>query len=295
MIDLEAIKRKVDALNGKQNFSNNVKLWKPAEGEHTIRVLPWKESMLKDGMPFIERYVYFGIAGRKPIVSPRSFGKPDPIDAFVGKLYDEARNGKPESKALANKIRAKLFTCAAIIDRNAEDDGPMLWSMNGMITKDVMSFFLNKKIGDFTHPTTGRDFTVTVSPSPKKFNERTVFDVKIMPSLDGQTPISDDPEKVKKWMDSLPNVDDFYKPQSYEEIKVLFDTWLNSGGPDSVIGGSTPSAPTPTLHVAPATLTVVNATEAAAKEKKPVTKPRKAEDIENSIDNMLKDLDDSEE
>jgi hypothetical protein len=288
MIDLEAIRKRVDALNGKKQAFSSVKLWKPTEGEHTIRILPWKESDTKEGMPFIERQIYFGIA-KRPIVSPRSFSKPDPIDDFIRKLYDEARDGKPESKALADKLRPKLQTCAAIIDRNNEAEGVQLWTMNIMVAKDVFNLFLNKQVGNFMDLQKGRDLNVTLSPSPKKFNGKTVYDTKIMPSFTA-SPAHEDSDTLKKWLDNLPDVNEFYRPQSFEEIKQVFEEWLEKGGPDSIVKGG-PSVSVPATVSTPENQ--VEAVAAALKEnKKPSSKsPKKAEDIEDSIDSMLKELD----
>lgn len=287
-IDLDAIRKRVDALNGKKQAFSNVKLWKPTEGEHTIRILPWKEADTKEGMPFIERQIYFGIA-KRPIVSPRSFGKPDPIDDFIRKLYDEARDGKVASKALADKLRPKLQTCAAIIDRNNEAEGPQLWAMNVMVVRDVFSLFLNKQVGNFMDLEKGRDLIVTLSPSPKKFNGKTVFDTKVMPSF-STSPAHDDPDTLKKWVATLPDVNEFYRPQSFEEIKTVFEEWLNNGGPDAVVkGGAAVSVP---ANVSTAE-NQVEAVASALKENKkaPSKGPKKAEDIEDSIDSMLKELD----
>jgi hypothetical protein len=289
-IDLDAIRKRVDALNGKKVSFSNVKLWKPTEGEHTIRILPWKETDTKEGMPFIERQIYFGI-GKRPIVSPRSFGKPDPIDDFIRKLYDEARDGKPESKALADKLRPKLQTCAAIVDRADEAAGVQLWTMNVMVVRDVFGLFLNKQVGNFMDVVKGRDLTVTLSPSPKKFNGKTVFDTKVMPSFTAG-PASEDPEQLKKWMENLPDVNEFYRPQSYEEIKAIFEEWLANGGPDSASrGGNAP---------APATAkTAENQVEAVAAALKKNTSAKSSAknpaDIEDSIDSMLKELDQDED
>lgn len=286
MIDLEAIRKKVDALNGKKQAYTNVKLWKPSEGEHQIRILPWRESDTKDGMPFVERSVYFGIGSKKPIVSPKSFGKVDPIDEFVRKLYDEARSGKPESKALADKLRPKLQTCAAIIDRANPNEGVQLWTMNIMVAKDIFNLFLNKQVGNFMDTEKGRDITVTLSPSPKKYNGKTVFDTKVMPSFT-TSPASEDPEELKKWLDNLPNVDEYYRPQSYEEIKRIFEEWLESGGPDTITKG-------PSVPVAPVAIqeNQVEAVMASLKENKKATKPaKKVEETEDAITSMLKELD----
>lgn len=229
-IDLEAIRRKVNQLNGIKN-QGTVKLWKPKLGEHRIRVLPWKDA--QDGLPFKERLVYYGI-GKGPLVSPSSFGKHDPIQEFTRKLWD---SGKEEDKALAKKLFAKLVTCAAIIDRNAEDEGPQLWIMNKMVAKDVTNLFLNAEVGDFTDTgPDGTDLIVTITVSPKKFSGRTVNDVNITASRKSSVATTN-PAKLAKWMETLPNVDEFYRPLSSEEVKNRFESWLNSGGVEALMSG----------------------------------------------------------
>lgn len=230
-IDLEAIRRKVNQLNGVKNQSS-VKLWKPKVGEYRIRVLPWKDA--EPGLPFKERYVYFGI-GKGPLLSPQSSGGFDPIQEFTRKLWD---GGKKEDQELAKKLFPKLQTCAAIVDRAAEDEGPQLWIMNKLVAKEVTNLFLNAELGDFTDVgPDGTDLTVTISLSPKKFNGRDVMDVKVMPSRKS-TVASSDPAKIEKWMDSLPNVDEFYRPVTSEEVKTRFESWMNSGGVDAMMTGA---------------------------------------------------------
>jgi hypothetical protein len=284
-INLDAIRKRIDQLNGKRGAFSDVKLWKPGEGEHTVRVLPWKET--KDGMPFIERLVYFAFGGK--IVSPRSFGKPDPIDDFIRKLYDEARDGKDASKVLANAIRPKLMTCAAVVDRNDEAAGPQLWSMNALVAKDVLNLFLNKQVGNFIDLETGRDLVVTLSPSPKKFNGRTVFDTKIMPSFE-KSPAGDK-TNITKWTENLPNIDEFYRLLPHDEIKQQFEEWLRTGGPDKVTLGGAGASSQVTSQ-----LDAVAAAVRDGKDAKKISKPasKKVESVQDAIDTMLKDIEPTE-
>lgn len=286
MIDIEAVRRRIDQLNGKGN-GGNVRLWRPTEGEHTIRVLPWPTKLTQDGMPFIERNVYFGI-GKGPLVSPRSFGKPDPIDDFIRKLYDEAREGKAESKALADKLRPKLCTCAAIIDRADESAGPQLWSMNIVIARDVLNLFLNKQVGNFMDAESGRDLIVTLQPSSRKFNGKTMFDTKIMPSFE-RSPVSEDKGVAKKWMESLPNVDEYYRLHTFDEMKQRFEEWLSTGGPDRIVKGG-PAVPPPAENQ-------IDAIVASMKERRDSLKKGPAkpiEDAEDEINKMIKDVNDQD-
>jgi hypothetical protein len=302
-IDLEAIRRKVNQLNGIKN-QGNVKVWKPKIGQHRIRVLPWKDA--KEGLPFKERLVYFGI-GKGPLVSPESFGKHDPIREFTKKLWD---GGKEEDKALAKKLFAKLQTCAAIVDRSVEDEGPQLWVMNKLVAKDVTNLFLNAELGDFTDiGPEGTDLIVDIVLSPKKFNGRDVHDVSITASRKS-SPASTDPAKVTKWMDSLPNVDEFYRPLSSEEVKARFEGWMNEGGVAAMMSGG--QVATPETTRGPADTSVVDdiandiaastekSAKSPAKDDKAPTKVKAKKDnkefanVEDALDDALGDLSDLE-
>lgn len=233
-VNLDAIRRKVNQLNGIKNSDSNVKVWKATKkvGEYLIRILPWKDA--PEGTPFKERLVYYNI-GKSWIVSPQSFGKHDPIQEFSKKLWD---SGKEDDRALAKKLFPRLSTCAAIVDRNAEDEGPQLWIMNKKEAADVLGFFLDADYGDITDLESGFDLKITVAPSGRMFNNKPVNDTKITPKP-RSTPASSDKARMEKWMDSLPNVDEYYKPKTSEEIKGQFEEWLSSGGPQAMLNPDT--------------------------------------------------------
>jgi hypothetical protein len=228
-IDLAKIRAKVDQLSGIRGNSN-VNLFKPGVGEYRIRVLPWSD--VPDGNPFHERFVYYNVGDRR-LVSPKHLGKTDAISEFIGKLFDEIRADKSKeevNKAIAKKLFPSQITCAAIIDRAAEDDGPKLWNMNRQVAKDVTALFLLAEVGDFTDVgPDGCDLIVTVSKSTKSMPDgRPLFDTKVMPARKN-SPLSNDPEKVQLWLANLPKVDEFFKVTPSEEIKAKFEAWLNSG------------------------------------------------------------------
>lgn len=232
-INIDAIRKKVDQLRGKKVSFSNAKLWKPSEGEHRIRVLPWPHLSLDEGEVFVERKVYFNFG--KAIVSPKSLGKHDPIDDFIRNLYDEARNeGKEESKLLANKIRPSLITYALVVDRNNEAEGPHLWVLKNLVASDLLALFVDEDVMDYTDLKKGRDIKVSVTPSGRKYNGRDVLDYKVSPAMK-VTPASEDPNLVKTWMANLPNIDDHYAPMEVDEIKSYFEKWLDEGGPKKIL------------------------------------------------------------
>ena len=127
-IDLEAIKKRVAELSGVRKTSS-VQLWKPGLGEHKIRCLPWKNS--GDGQPFMERWFYY-IGENAGILAPNQFGKPDPINDLIRKLYS---SGSADDRALAKKLSPKMRCYAPVIVRSEEDKGVQIWAFRKIVSR----------------------------------------------------------------------------------------------------------------------------------------------------------------
>ena len=220
-VNLEAIRKRVQELNG-QRRNSSVQLWKPEAGEYKVRGLPWKST--PDGMPFIERRFYY--LGNNPgIVAPSQFGMPDPINDLIRKLYS---SGKPEDRLLAKKLQPKMRAYMPVIVRGQEDKGVQVWSFGKMVYQRLLSFFTDEEVGDILDPMEGFDLKVVLAPSAKKVDGRSFLDTTIDPAR-RQSKLSDDAEQAKKWLDSVPNVDDMFKQKTEKEIEQILNTWLAGG------------------------------------------------------------------
>jgi hypothetical protein len=224
-VDLAAIRKRVEQLNGQWRTSN-VQLWKPEVGKYTVRLVPWKST--PDGMPFIERRFYY--LGNNPrILAPTQFGKPDPINDLIRKLYSTRL---PEDREVAKKLQPKMTAYAAILVRGQEDKGIQVWSFNKFPYGRLLDFFTNVEINpdliDYMDPLEGIDLIVEIKKSGKKYNNKEVLDTVIDLGRK-QTKLVEDPEKIKKLLDSVPNIDDMYPQKSSAEIEQVLNAWLASG------------------------------------------------------------------
>jgi hypothetical protein len=95
--------------------------------QYRMRNRPWKDA--KDGQPFIERWFYY-IGNNRGILSPKQFGKADPVDTLITSLF---RSGKPEDRVLAKKLLAKMRVYAPVIVRGEEDKGVLVWSFGKIV------------------------------------------------------------------------------------------------------------------------------------------------------------------
>ena len=215
-IDLEAIRRRVAELSGIKKTSS-VQLWKPTLGEHKIRCLPWKES--PDGQPFIERWFYY-LGENAGILAPNQFGKPDPINDLIRKLYS---SGKPDDRNLAKKLQPKMRCYAPVVVRGEEDKGVQVWAFGKLVYQRMLGFFLDEDVGDILSATEGFDLKVSISKQPgKQFNDTTVDPAR------RPTKLHEDSKQMETWLNSIPNIDDMYRVKDIKEIETVLNGWLNN-------------------------------------------------------------------
>lgn len=230
-VDLEAIRRRMAELNGVKKTSS-VQLWKPGVGEHKVRCLPWADA--PDGQPFKERWFYY-IGTTAGILSPKQFGKPDPIDDLLRKLYSTKSEA---DRAIAKQLLPKMRAYVPVIVRGQEDKGPQIWSFGKLIYQRLLGFFLDEDYGNILDPNEGFDLKVTITQAPGKQFQDTVVDCKGRPSK-----LHDDPAVMKRWLDSIPNLDDMYRLKPKEEIEAIVTAWLNGDAPPAVAEVGTTRGP----------------------------------------------------
>lgn len=217
MINLEKVKEKLAHLSGQGKKTN---LWWPEVGkDYNIRILPWADG--NDGQPCKERSFYYNIGGAKSLLAPVQFGKPDPIQVLITKLRNE---GTPASMELAKQFYPKKKFYAPVIIRGEEDQGPKLWSLNKESVTDLLNLILGEA-GDVTDLKEGRDLIIKCTPSGKKFNNRDVAKISIMPKM-MQTPAGTS-KQIKEWSAAIPNLDEMYTLLSAEEIEKRVNDHLN--------------------------------------------------------------------
>jgi len=231
---LDALRKKLAQLSG-QN-SRKDKMWKPQpDEESTVRIISFPNN---DGQPFKELWFYYNIGNNPGMLTPHQFGKPDPVQELINKLRSDETK---ESYELAKKLYPKMRSFAAVIVRGEEDKGVRLWSFGKTVYQELLKVMLDADYGDITDPKEGFDIKVNVTQPPGKLYAET--SIRPRPKT---TPLSADKDKIKEWMDSIPDPNDFYTLKSYEELENIINAWL--ADPDDVSTGTsrgdTPETPT---------------------------------------------------
>jgi len=212
-INMDVVKQRLASLQ--QNNKKSSLLWKPTHEEQTIRVVPYKYS---PGIPFIELYFHYDIAG-KSYISPVSFGQPDPIMLVAQKLKS---TGDKENWKMGKNLEPKLRTFAPIIVRGKEHEGIKFWGFGKTIYEQLLSNMADESCGDITDPIKGRDIVVwTVKEEGKSF-ETPKIRIKMTTSR-----ISDDGNIVKKIASEQPDIKEVWELKTYEELEDALKRHLN--------------------------------------------------------------------
>ena len=224
-MDLNVIKSKLSALQtqkqGGQKRDMSLILWKSAVGKHSVRIVPanWDKSN-----PFKEVFVHYGI-GNRTMISLINFGEKDPVEQLVKELYTE---NTEESKELARKIKPRTKYYANVLVRGEEGLGVRLWEFNKTTYEKLLGIMADDDFGDVTDIASGTDLTIEGYNDSIKIGKRevTYIAVNVTPKRN-ISPLAEDADSVKNYLENQKDILDVYKKYSYEEIKNMLKTYLN--------------------------------------------------------------------
>ena len=213
-INLDAIKQKLNSLQNVTTKQNN--LWKPEPGTQVVRIVPYQHNREN---PFLELYFHYNFGG-KSVLSPMSFGRPDPIVEFAEKLK---RSGNKEDWKLGKKIEPKFRCFVPVIVRGEEEKGVRFWSFGKQIYQELLGVIADPDYGDITDLMNGRDLTVEHVAAEKE-GAFPSYTVRPKPN---QTPATTDKEVASKIVNDQKQITELYSELSYEEMTSALEKWLN--------------------------------------------------------------------
>lgn len=218
-LDLSAIKAKLNQLN--KNDEKKQNLWKPEAGKTRIRIVPYvhrKEN------PFLEMYFHYDIAKRS-MLSPVTFGDPDPIIEFSDKLK---KTGDKDDWVIGRKIEPKMRTYVPIIVRGKESEGVKFWGFGKTIYTELLSIISDPDYGDITDLMNGRDIDVEFTPA-EGAGTYPKTSIRVKPNTQ---PATDDKATAEKIMNQ-PKITDIFPVPSYEELEQALKEWMNPENSDT--------------------------------------------------------------
>jgi hypothetical protein len=202
------------------------KQWKPKDGKNIIRILPptWKDAR-HYGMDI---FVNFNVGpDNQSYLSLSKHGKgADPLEEARREAQREG------DKDFAKKLNPSQRILYWIIDRNDEDEGPLLWAAPFTFDKSLSNLCIDEETKDvmfIDDPQEGCD----VRFYKEGQGLLTKYDPSKMKLLKSST-IHEDEGQENDWLDfihenPLPDVLNFY---DYDHIKMTFDGQIGSRDDD---------------------------------------------------------------
>lgn len=219
-INLDAIKAKLQAMQQASNGGGGNKssefIWKPPVGKSQVRIVPYSHDKAN---PFQELYFHYEI-GKRTMISPISFGRPDPIVDFAEKLK---RSGDKDDWKLGKKIEPKFRVYAPVIVRGLEHEGVKFWSFGKQIYTELLSVIADPDYGDITDLMNGRDLTVEHIAAEKE-GAFPSFTVRVKPNT---TPATTDKEIAEMIVHKQKDLKELFTELSFEEMTEVLQKWLD--------------------------------------------------------------------
>jgi len=213
-INLDAIKNRLNTLKNSNNRTSHV--WRPEPGEHQIRIVPYLHKA--ENAPFIELYFHYKLSKRS-VLSPISFGRPDPIVNFAEKMK---QTGDKNDWVMGRKLEPKMRTYVPVIVRGSENEGVKFWGFGKQLYEELLGYFADEDYGDLSDVNTGRDIVVTVKSPEETGRDYAETTIRIKPN---PSAVSSNPDIVEK-IKHHPNITELYPEPSYDELKTYLQTYL---------------------------------------------------------------------
>ena len=228
-INIDAIKNKLQALQTKTSKQEN--LWKPAPGVHQIRIVPYIHNREN---PFLELYFHYNFSG-KTILSPISFGKPDPIVVFAEKLKS---TGNKDDWKMGRSLEPKMRCYVPILIRGKESEGIKFWGFGKNVYQEILGFITDADYGDITDPMNGRDIAVEFKSKEQTGKDFPETAIRVKPNVTVMT----DNKEILEMIKNQPKITELFKEYTYDEIEVILQNWLTPTDDKGTESGNTEKA-----------------------------------------------------
>ena len=227
-MDLDAIKSRLNQL---QNTQTNA-FWKPQPGKSQIRIVPYLHDK---NNPFSELFFHYSLVPNKTVLSPLSYGRPDPVQQFADKLKS---TGNKDEWIQGKRIEPKMRTFVPVVVRGEESEGVKFWGFGKTVYQELLGIIADPDYGDISDATTGRDIVVERQTPAEAGNQYGKTTIRVKPNV---TALSDDSNLLQRLLDEQPDIKELYQEPTFDELKEHLSTFLNPS--DATDETSTESEP----------------------------------------------------
>ena len=215
-MDINAIKSRLNQLQNTTSTANS--FWKPPAGKTQIRTTPYVEN--KDN-PFVELFFHYSLVPKKTVLSPLSFGRPDPVQQFAYKLKG---SGDKDEWIQGKRIEPKMRTFAPVIVRGEESEGVKWWGFGKTVYQELLAIIADPDYGDISDVMTGRDIVVERQTAAEAGNQYGKTTIRVKPN---QTALVEDANLSDNLLKNQPNIVELYTEPSFDELKGHLQNFLN--------------------------------------------------------------------
>jgi len=213
-MDLDAIKSRLNQL---QNTQTNA-FWKPQPGKSQIRIVPYK---FDKNNPFSELFFHYSLVPNKTVLSPLSYGRPDPVQQFADKLKS---TGNKDEWIQGKRIEPKMRTFVPVVVRGEESEGVKFWGFGKTVYQELLGIIADPDYGDISDSLTGRDIVVERQTPAEAGNQYGKTTIRVKPNV---TALSEDSDQLQRLLDEQPNLTELYNEPTYDELKEHLSGFLN--------------------------------------------------------------------
>jgi len=222
-MDLDAIKSRLNQL---QNTQTNA-FWKPQPGKSQIRIVPYK---FDKNNPFSELFFHYSLVPNKTVLSPLSYGRPDPVQQFADKLKS---TGNKDEWIQGKRIEPKMRTFLPVVVRGEESEGVKFWGFGKTVYQELLGIIADPDYGDISDSTTGRDIVVERQTPAEAGNQYGKTTIRVKPNV---TALSDDSNLLTKLLEEQPELKELYQEPTFDELKSHLSNFLNPSDSNNVAG-----------------------------------------------------------
>ncbi len=226
-MNLDEIKNRLDRLNNKgggssSDYKNN--FWRPPVGEKSqVRLVPYAHN--KEN-PFSELFFHYSLVPNKTVLSPLSFGRPDPVQQFADKLKS---SGNKDEWIQGKRIEPKMRTFAPVVVRGEENEGVKFWGFGKTVYQELLGIIADPDYGDISDASTGRDIVVERQTAAEAGNQYGKTTIRVKPN---QTALADESDLLEKLLNEQANLGELYTEPTYDELKEHLSNFLNPSDND---------------------------------------------------------------
>jgi len=213
-MDLDAIKSRLNQL---QNTQTNA-FWKPQPGKSQIRIVPYLHDK---NNPFSELFFHYSLVPNKTVLSPLSYGRPDPVQQFADKLKS---TGNKDEWIQGKRIEPKMRTFVPVVVRGEENEGVKFWGFGKTVYQELLGIIADPDYGDISDSTTGRDIVVERQTPAEAGNQYGKTTIRVKPNV---TALSDDSNLLQRLLDEQPDIKELYQEPTFDELKSHLSNFLN--------------------------------------------------------------------